>query len=887
MNKLIFRFFSVLLLVIIASSCSRKRNTWTGRNLHAVGTEYNVLYNGNLALEAGLEELELTFQDNYWEVLPVERIIEEEQTFVPGQKQKNANFERAEEKAVKAVQKHSILVDGTEFNPQIDEAYMLLGKARYYDQRYLPAQEAFNYILQFMPESNSFYMAQVWKQRTNMRLDNNETAIDELRKILDESKDELDKEGLATVNSTLSQAYLNMEMVDSALVYMYRAANQTENRDTEGRYKFIAGQLFARTGQIDSALAYYDRVIELHRKIPRNYYVNAFIEKIKLFDTINGEKLALLELMNELEENRENRPWLDDIYSRKAIFFEWRDSIRLAEKYYNKSLRENRTPDPYLKGNNYRALGDIKFNSAEYVVAGKYFDSALINYTKKTVEYRLVKKKRDNLEDVIFYELRRRSADSIFNVLDMSPDERENYYQNYIDELIAEEERLKREAEIAAANAAQQGKSAFQTVQNNQQKLGRLSGNQLTAQGQPVANKSSRLGIPPPPTAPTIGPSSRNSGSSFYFYNIQTVERGKLAFQSKWGQRPLKDNWRLSSILAKTKNDVQEGEAAADEEEEIKPEYTTEFYTSKLPTGQATLDSIQLAREQAYYKLGVIYKEKFKRNDLAIDRFNTLLDFDPDDRLLLPALYNLYLIYRDDAFAKAEQLKQRIIAEFPETRYAQLLLNPSGKLDDESNPEAVYKRLYKAYDSQDYITVITQADKYIEVFSGDKIVPRLELLKAFASGRLYGVNAYREGLDNVALNYPNTEFGKSAQQLLQESKSLAIKEGFTAEEGLSDFKLIFKFDDQDLADAQELKKQIEEYNAERNYNFRVSIDKYNTTQSLLVVHGLNSKLGASGLADGLKESDFEITRPSIAIAAENYKTIQAYKNLDDYEQNMK
>jgi hypothetical protein len=37
-------------------------------------------------------------------------------------------------KATKAIQKHSMNIDGRERNFQIDEAYLLLGKARYYDQ---------------------------------------------------------------------------------------------------------------------------------------------------------------------------------------------------------------------------------------------------------------------------------------------------------------------------------------------------------------------------------------------------------------------------------------------------------------------------------------------------------------------------------------------------------------------------------------------------------------------------------------------------------------------------------------------------------------------------------------------------------------------------------
>jgi hypothetical protein len=43
----------------------------------------------------------------------------------------------AETKATKAIQKHSMNIDGGK-ETQIDEAYLLLGKSRYYDQRFIP-----------------------------------------------------------------------------------------------------------------------------------------------------------------------------------------------------------------------------------------------------------------------------------------------------------------------------------------------------------------------------------------------------------------------------------------------------------------------------------------------------------------------------------------------------------------------------------------------------------------------------------------------------------------------------------------------------------------------------------------------------------------------------
>jgi hypothetical protein len=71
----------------------------------------------------------------------------------------------AETKATKAIQKHSMNIDGRERNFQIDEAYLLLGKARYYDQRFIPALDAFNYIYKY-PNSSNIYEAKIlWKNK--------------------------------------------------------------------------------------------------------------------------------------------------------------------------------------------------------------------------------------------------------------------------------------------------------------------------------------------------------------------------------------------------------------------------------------------------------------------------------------------------------------------------------------------------------------------------------------------------------------------------------------------------------------------------------------------------------------------------------------------------
>ena len=126
-NILKYSFIVGFFFFLIA--CSTKRNSFISRNSHALSTEYNILYNGGIALGKGITEIKSTYKDNFWELLPIERMQINQDAFLPGQT-KNVNFDRAETKASKAIQKHSMNIDGSEKNPQIDEAYLMLGKAR-------------------------------------------------------------------------------------------------------------------------------------------------------------------------------------------------------------------------------------------------------------------------------------------------------------------------------------------------------------------------------------------------------------------------------------------------------------------------------------------------------------------------------------------------------------------------------------------------------------------------------------------------------------------------------------------------------------------------------------------------------------------------------------
>ncbi|MEN1784212.1 MAG: hypothetical protein AAGF77_03645, partial [Bacteroidota bacterium] len=229
----------VIPLTILCLSCSVKKDKFINRNWHALNTKYNVLYNGNIAFDQGREELKASYQDDFWEVLPVER-LEVTDVVKLDSEDNNPNFIRAEEKATKAIQKHSMDIKDVERNPQIDEAFLLLGKARYFDQRYIPAIESFNYILKKYEESDKLNEATIWREKTNMRLDNPELALKNLKRLLKFEK--LEKQEYADTYAVMASCYLLLKAPDTAIQKLKLAQAYTRKNEERGRYLFIIGQ---------------------------------------------------------------------------------------------------------------------------------------------------------------------------------------------------------------------------------------------------------------------------------------------------------------------------------------------------------------------------------------------------------------------------------------------------------------------------------------------------------------------------------------------------------------------------------------------------------------------------------------------------------------------
>ena len=888
MKTNLLRYTSIALLLFLIA-CSTKKNSFLSRNSHALSSKYNILYNGGLALDKGVIDLKSQYKDNFWEVLPIERMQISVENSLPGQSNRNPNFERAETKSAKAIQKHSMNIAGSEKNPQMDEAHLMLGKSRYYDQRFIPALEAFNYILYKYPNSDKIYEAKIWREKTNIRLDNDALAVTNLNKLLKEIK--FKDQIFADANASLAQAFLNLEEKDSAVAKLKLAKEFTRENEEKARYDFILGQLYEELGHKDSAYASYQNVIDMKRKAARQYVIQAHARQAAQFDYKSGDTTAFVKKFNDLLEDRENRPYLDVLNHQMALFYDKNKKFDDAKKYYNRSLKL-KSQDQYLTASNYRNLADIYFNDARYVSAGKYFDSTLVQLNPRTREYRTIKKKRENLVDVIKYEAIATKNDSIINVFRMSPEARISYYEAYIAKLKKDDEKariLLEKQQQAGDNGnsgtalADAGKSDG-SVQKMKSDLDQAAANPAKKSLMPAAQNASQ----PPSTSYTA---SSGGNNNFYFYNPTSVAFGKNEFRKVWGDRRLKDNWRLSSNKSgANKSDDDEDAIGSDNADSDvakvdKPDerYTTDYYIKQIPTAQVAIDSMAKERNFAYYQLGVIYKEKFKEYKRAADKLEKLLENNPEERLVLPSMYNLYKLYEILDKDKAAAMKERIIKQYPDSRYAQILGNPNPDVALNDTPEAAYNKLYKIYESGDYKRVLTSLELAIDQYTGEEVVPKFELLKANTVGKLKGLEEYKKALNFVALTYPNSEEGKSAELLLD--REVPIMEGlkFNTVEPLS-WKVVYRAGNPDDKKTKALTDKINKFIKDRSISkMSVSNDIYTMDKNFVVIHGMKTQEYAAGIASILKEvKEYKVPDQAYIISSDNYKIVQIKKNFEEF-----
>ena len=816
MLKALFNFWKSSLFLLVFFSCSTTKNTLLNKEYHALTTKYNVLFNGKEAFSVGESIIEQAFEDNFYDLILVEPINlrgenKDETTIVPG-------FDRAEEKAVKAIQKHSIKINELQYNRQMDEAYLLLGKARYFDRRFFPALEAFNYLLEMGAKRSVFVEGKIWREKTNIRLQNLELAIGNLRPLARALYSK--SKHFPIANATLADAFIQLKTLDSALVYIKRAAIKAPKRKTKARYLFITAQLFERLDQKDSAQWAYQEIIKLKRKAPRKFFINAKIKNTLLEESISFEDR--IDQVERLVKNYENQPF-EHIINRALgnLYFQHNlDSLALI--YFNHSL-ESSSLDLYTQVKNYQDLIEYNFENGNYLKTGVYLDKLLLLFDESTIDYKKTKRKRDNLSEVVIYEKTINETDSLIKLMSLSRKGQLIFFKNYLNN------------QETQAQKAETEKRFFQP--NN------------------------------------------NTKSSFYFYNPKLILQGKQAYRANWGNRPNLDNWRSETAI---QNNIIENNSVRSIQNKTKStsiiQETPESFVSALPKTQLEKDSIISLNQKAYLQLGMIYKEKFIDYPLARKRLEALMSLNPPSSIVVQVLYHLYRMDQKENPQQADVYKAELIKNFPDTPFGRLLedkenYDSSGVI----TPEILYSNVLSLFENQEFNKALDKMEGLKVLVSGSDLEPKMALLKAHTLGRLNGVKAWKKALAKVAANYSAVDEGLRAKELIEQIKLYNDLE----ESGIvyKNYKWIFPFERIDKENAtlfyNAIKKSIEASNS----RWSVSQDPYNENYIFIVVHGIRDPQEVENWKQKHTINDLEIeTKDNFVALSAQYRSYIKNKN---------
>jgi tetratricopeptide (TPR) repeat protein len=663
-----------------------------------------VLFNGESSIEEGLLQTQESFVDNFWEFLPIEKInLSKEIITVDGIG--NEKFLKSEEKAAKTIQKHSMLINNVQYNSKIAQAYLLLGRARYLDQRFIPALDAFNQVYKQNIIVDEWYHSVIWKAKCNIRLEQEELAIELLKNLL--KKEKLSAKVKADANSVLAMAYLQLQKNDLAIRPLKTASSNEKNKQYKARYLFILGQIYEKKFQNDSAYSTFNKVVNFNRSIPRDLLINAKIKTL-IYNPLNKNEREISKII----DNIENKPYLDKIYYGYSNMLFLKDSVSKAEYYLNKAIKENPS-DKDLLSRGYEQISKINFNKSNYVLSGKYLDSTLNNLEKNSKKYWELERRRKGLDRVVQLEENINLYDSLLKLSSYEPSK----LNKVLNQIKDKKKKPKPKKKTS-----------------------------------PVRNNKTRTG--------------NSSRPNFYFYDTKLVELGKKSFETIWGQRTRESYWRNVSskptTVSKKKEEIDEKNIILEETEPVNNDLL-----ATIPRTNFQKDSINHLKNKSYLRLAEIYLEKYSDYSLTKTKLNQLRRLNPSNEILVEANYILYKVQKKQNKKNAEEIRLQIIKQFPDSKFAKILADQNILIAEEGETLKQLDSFYTLYDDQKFQQVLVGVEKGMVFIENKEILLEFDLLKAKTIGKLEGVIKYSEQIKNIIDRYPNSSKVADLKELIR------------------------------------------------------------------------------------------------------------------------
>ena len=715
------------ILVLLATSCATRKNTWATRSFHQTKVKYNILYNGNVAYEEGLKAIRDANSDDYSRVLYFYPVSNHQAAEASA-----SQMDKTIEKCRKCIKLHSIKskpkrdpkrandpkyklwLQSEEFNAAMDLAWMRLGQAEFHKGDFLGAVSTFNYIINhYQNDPDMIAQCQLWIARAYAEMGWQYEAEDMLNRV---QIDALSRKHAKLYAAVKADVLLKGEHYREAIPFVKLAIPHEKRKIYRPRFAYVLGQLYEMDSKRDEAIQAYKSVVRMAP--PNEMEFNARIRIAEL-----GGKGSLRQLKTMTRQSK-FKDRLDQIYGAMGnIHLQNKDTAKALEMY-EKAIAES-TQAGTAKAVVLVRAGDIYFEQRAYVKAQPCYREAVTILTAEHKDYARVQKRSEVLDELIVSYTQSQLQDSLQRLSRMPEEEQRAVVDKIIADLIESEKQ----------DSARQAQEALEI-----------------ARGDNMPRSVN--------TANMLGGGGAQKGE-WYFYNPQLVKQGQQEWRRRWGTRPLEDNWRRQNkqvIASDFPANQEEGEQGTD-----------------------TLGSTAAAADTLAPKPLPRSTDPHDPNYYLQQIPRTEEDYALSDSLWRDAMVALYFIYRDrlEDQPQAEETLRELERRFPnhscldpiyEDRRMQALRHDEAYIARMqrmlAEQDSLYAQTYRAYTKGEFAVVKANKLYADTAYSQSALLPRFLFLNAVAVARTEGQDAFVRELQQLVSRFGDSEMGAMAKDML-------------------------------------------------------------------------------------------------------------------------
>jgi len=404
-----------------------------------------------------------------------------------------------------------------------------------------------------------------------------------------------------------------------------------------------------------------------------------------------GERLA--KDLKRMLKDAKNAGFKDQIFYAMAMVEINRNDQVKAKSYLTESAFFS-TTNKRQKAMSYEKLGDLSFNTKDYVAAQKYYDSSARFINEDYPNGDLVKNKAIKLADLVKAIETANFEDSVQRIAKMTEKDREDFLKETLKEMKRDQQRRK-EQEAAKLLALQQNQAPTGVV---------------------------------------------NNSNKFIFNNPKLREDGYNEFRKLWGQRENEDDWRRSDkiVMNIAANPSEQDSSLVTNDSPLENDsLSIETLLKNIPLTDSAYAQSEERLFEALYSAGVLYKEVLGEMDLAAAQFQAILDKQQTNMTDLSAAFQLYKL--NEGTDQAEVFKKHILKNYPNSDAANYFRDPDFYVKQKESAlkdQQKYLKLLEKYNQESFSQVLAESQLIVDNDLSNAYRAEYMLLNALAFGQL-------------------------------------------------------------------------------------------------------------------------------------------------------